>query len=785
MKKLRHPLLSLLLVLCLIVGSITIASSAEAPDASAAAIVSTGETRNEDIINGQSYNRYNNVVRSYLTTTDSGYMRVYGSDNGTLFAEYYDKDFKFAGNRIVSSGLPMFGGFYESSDRYYVVTGQKNPNENDSVEVIRITRFTKEWKESGYTSLYGANTTTPFVAGRCSFSEYNNRLFIRTSHEMYAIGGVIHQANMTIVMNMKNMVVADYYCDVAHIVTAGFLSHSFNQFITVDTDGTVVCLDHGDARPSNTSYTSTRAAVLGRYLTKADNLIIYKQEADGRQYRTYEYTPVITYAGPNGDNITGAMIGGVACSSTSYLTVGASVEQNDDYRTNTAFNAYLSVTDKTASALGNAQTTVTYLTSFSEDDGRYASNPQLVKVNDDLFLVMWNEFPVDKYVVGIQHNYDENYVMKYLFVDGSGRKLTQIKTAPQGSGAYVSECEPIVRNNKILWYVSDGDMMSSIVEMDLGGNITVHADIVPEDLFCYPINLSQVTVAFRSFDRIPDSTVITADNIDEYVVVSYRGHPLVRDRDYIFTKSEDAVTVRMQNGYIVVFTLRLSNIEGYSYFPMIYSYNWSVAFNTPQLNSAVRDDKYVTLSVAAMRGIGYHVYRKDVATGGDFEKIGTVRDRRTDTFVDKTASRSKVYSYYIREFTYDINGNEVLSDPTSARTVSAMATEEPEETTGPPTPPAQSESDPPAPPAQSESDPPAVTVLLGDVDRDNRVTILDATEIQRYLAKLTSADDINMQASDADLDGKVTILDATEIQRFLAGLAPGSRINQQIDPTKL
>ena len=59
--------------------------------------------------------------------------------------------------------------------------------------------------------------------------------------------------------------------------------------------------------------------------------------------------------------------------------------------------------------------------------------------------------------------------------------------------------------------------------------------------------------------------------------------------------------------------------------------------------------------------------------------------------------------------------------------------------------------------------------ILGDVDSDGDVSIIDATCIQRHLAELATVS-YNEIAADADGDGEVTILDATGIQRYLAEL---------------
>ncbi len=67
-------------------------------------------------------------------------------------------------------------------------------------------------------------------------------------------------------------------------------------------------------------------------------------------------------------------------------------------------------------------------------------------------------------------------------------------------------------------------------------------------------------------------------------------------------------------------------------------------------------------------------------------------------------------------------------------------------------------------------DPINPTGIRGDADGDGKITILDATRIQRYLAGLAGEDEISMDDADADGDGKITILDATRIQRVLARL---------------
>lgn len=57
--------------------------------------------------------------------------------------------------------------------------------------------------------------------------------------------------------------------------------------------------------------------------------------------------------------------------------------------------------------------------------------------------------------------------------------------------------------------------------------------------------------------------------------------------------------------------------------------------------------------------------------------------------------------------------------------------------------------------------------LLGDVDGDTYVSVLDATVIQRFESQLCDIDEKALEYADVDNDQKVSVLDATQIQKSL------------------
>ena len=67
-------------------------------------------------------------------------------------------------------------------------------------------------------------------------------------------------------------------------------------------------------------------------------------------------------------------------------------------------------------------------------------------------------------------------------------------------------------------------------------------------------------------------------------------------------------------------------------------------------------------------------------------------------------------------------------------------------------------------------DEPIPTYKRADYDKDEKITIMDATRVQNILAKLMEEDEAYLLGVDADGDGKFTIMDATRIQNYLAKL---------------
>ena len=378
--------------------------------------------------NDQSYGRWADTVKSYLhVETDNTLSRVEAVD-GAVILERYNADRDLIEQRKIvdlSKELPLFGGCYFGTEQNFLVFGQPNPTEQDSVEVFRVVSYTKDWQRLKDTRICGANTSVPFDAGSLRMVQYGDYLYIHTCHKMYrSSDGLNHQANVTLNIHIPTMELRDHFWDVYNI-SNGYVSHSFNQFILLD-GKKVLTLDHGDAYP--------RSVVLVEYVRPA---------GQDRLMGAVNYTDLLPISGGIGNNTTGVTVGGFELSDSSYLAAGTTVDQSAGDLVGQR-NIFLSVLPR--GTVGSGTPKQILLTHHKEGAERVLSTPHLVKLNEDRFLVLWTEGTqpdIFTYVPG---------PLCWQVVDGSG---TPVGPTYQDQTGRLSDCKPVLQNGKVVWYVTE------------------------------------------------------------------------------------------------------------------------------------------------------------------------------------------------------------------------------------------------------------------------------------------------------------------------------------------
>ena len=369
------------------------------------------------------YNTWSSVTNSYLVQNSDGTLtRLENTSSGIVVENYSADGKKLISQRTISKELNLFGGFYSGKDYNYLVFGQNNTAESDSKEVVRVVKYTKSWSKVNSCSISGVNTTKPFSAGSLRMEEAGGKLYVYTCHEMYAdSNGINHQANMFFTIDESSMSLTDSMYDVSNL-TDGYVSHSFNQFIKADESGKYIFrVDHSE---------SSNYFMNGSYLS-VNGITLTKYKADGKSTAVSVSIPV--KFDMNKSNYTGASIGGFELGSGNCLIAYAK-DVSSSCKTR---NVYISVTDELFNGTQNIA-----LTNYGTSSKVTCSTPQLIKINDNLFLVMWEEY----------NSSTGKTATKTMTVDSNGKTVTKAISHSFG----LSDCQPIIcSDGMVKWYVTN------------------------------------------------------------------------------------------------------------------------------------------------------------------------------------------------------------------------------------------------------------------------------------------------------------------------------------------
>ena len=271
-------------------------------------------------------------------------------------------------------------------------------------------------------TIYGSNTYEPFNFGSLRMAELDNKLYVYTCHTMYTTEDKLnHQANMIFTIDESTMKTVDYQYEISNL-TQGYVSHSLNQYIKTYGDY-IYRVDHSE----------TGDLVEGGEIMAVNGITLTK-------FNKNDQPTEVTVTVPERFNIrrgnyTGSSIGGFEIGSDNCIIAFS----QDISKTNRNRNVYLTVTDTSF-----YRTKKVPLTGYTDNDNITCGTPELVKISENLFLVMWEET-----------NKSTNEVTtKGMTVDAKGQTVSSAKTLT----ARLSDCQPILcSDNLVKWYVTDNN----------------------------------------------------------------------------------------------------------------------------------------------------------------------------------------------------------------------------------------------------------------------------------------------------------------------------------------
>ena len=290
-------------------------------------------------------------------------------DTRTLKVTTYSPTFQELSSRELPIELPEFAGVYSGKDYNFIAFGQENLQDLDSVEVLRVVKYSKDWTRLGAASLYGANTIgIVYQHGNRSFAEYGGMLYIHMGHAIFKRSdGLNHQTNMTVCIRQSDMTITEKLDDVES-ASLGYVSHSLAQDILADADGNLVTLDAGDGYP--------RGASLFRYQKKAGGDTIISGGGSSILLTQWPGTTDISI---------GATTCALAETEAGYLSAYIDSGLGDSYNGTQPRSLYVAFTDK--DNFSQSGTTVRKIfTGTPQESANYA---YIVPISSDGGYLMW------------------------------------------------------------------------------------------------------------------------------------------------------------------------------------------------------------------------------------------------------------------------------------------------------------------------------------------------------------------------------------------------------------
>ena len=366
---------------------------------------------------------------SFLFDNGKGFTRIeYAIAKDKVLAEKYTYKFKLKSRKWIKRKLKYFNYAYSGEKYNYLVFVRSNPNEKDSLTMVRVVKYDRNWKELGYADLHDLGSIGVSIN---DMTEANGFLYLHGFREMYKTSdGSNHQSNITLQVRVKDISKAHKRLDDS-FEGMFFVGHSWGQKIITDRSGRLVAVSRGDGNP--------RAIKMDRVKVDHDK----GMERVSATTKGVETEIVMKHGGSYAENrtYTGTEIGGLEFSGSGYLTAGAFIDQKR-FDSGDSLNIFVAFTDY--DQFGQNKSVVGKLTSVKRTAMHETGLPFLVKINKNRLAVM---FMMKRF----NDNFHPFMNTQIIFINGKGKKISRKVFKKK---YMLSDCQPIAKGKYVYWYRS-------------------------------------------------------------------------------------------------------------------------------------------------------------------------------------------------------------------------------------------------------------------------------------------------------------------------------------------
>lgn len=378
------------------------------------------------------------------------------ADSENIYIARFDENYRVTDTVKITRELPLFGtAVCDDKGNYYILYGanvEENEKESENVVIVKYDYSGKKLGKASYIAgeMSVSGTKEPFAFGSASMAISKNVIAAHFARKMFrSYDGLNHQCSAVVFADINTM-----------LPVSGpllYIGHSFDQYIMPASEDGFILEDRGDAYP--------RAFVLSRV-----------SSGESSTFESFHFSETTTY------QYTLSELGGLAESTVGYVLAASSVNKLTytpiDVQDTIPRNVFIQVIkknfmdhDNTEDKLvskgatrvpdGRPGTTglnrngqsyflpenvadygVVWLTGYSGDES--ATNPKIVKLEQDAFAVLWEKFKNEK-PVGTY----------YAIIDGTGKIIKEPTLIPNAK--LTTDRPPLFIRGEIVWSVIGED----------------------------------------------------------------------------------------------------------------------------------------------------------------------------------------------------------------------------------------------------------------------------------------------------------------------------------------
>jgi hypothetical protein len=324
--------------------------------------------------------------------TGGGY--VVANLHNELYVQVLDKDMNVVGSNRFYSDDYEIGGYFFYNNYHYVLYGKDNIDSTNKNIVYKLVKYSTNFDTVKNVTVSGTNCRidTPFRQGAAQIIVNGSTLTVSDTGTRMKENNKSLDCNIVMNFNIDDLSMLSY-----DITSEGNLDNSaqknsgLGQKIAYIDDNSIACAALSDTRPR------------GLYL-RATEVATDEEESE-------KVATLLKAAGKGEDKNIGIDIGGFETSDKYCIVAGTTIKQDNTGGDNKQKNVFVSTISK--AEIEDRYANVYYITDYADGDDVNILYEKLVKMSNNLYLLIWQE-----------NRDDEDSVIKYVYLDGDGKSIT-------------------------------------------------------------------------------------------------------------------------------------------------------------------------------------------------------------------------------------------------------------------------------------------------------------------------------------------------------------------------